>query len=360
LVGCGQIADVHLSEIRKIGEAEVVGVCDRHLDLAEQAAARFGGPRTFTELDRMLDTVRPDVLHVTTPPQSHRPITLRALAAGAHVYVEKPLAVDRAEGEEMVRAARRHARLVCVGHDQLFDPAWEECRRLQRSGALGRVVHVDSVQGYDLSGPFGKVLSSDPEHWVHDLPGGLFQNTISHALYKITDFLPDEEPEAWATWFGNSGLAACPTELRVFLKGATTTGTLLFTSAARGVQRVTRIYGTRQVIEVDLDGQVLRRSRPNRLPGAFAKLETPFHQLREAGCSLRRNLWRFLRCDLHFFAGMNRLFRLFYQAVREGGEPPVPYGEALRVTGIMDRAFECCQRQDVRGNGEIVEASCGR
>jgi hypothetical protein len=157
----------------------------------------------------------------------------------------------------------------------------------------------------------------------------------------------------WATWFGASGLAGCPTELRVFLRGATTTGTLLFTSAARGVQRVTRVYGTRQGVEVDLDGQVLRRSPPGRLPGAFGKIEVPFRQLREAGRSLGRNLRRFLRSDLHFFAGMNRLFRLFYQAVREGDAPPIPYAEILRVTDIMDRAFACCRERET-----LVDAVC--
>src|SRR2546428_462493 len=100
LVGCGQIADAHLHEIRKCRRAQLVGVCDRHADLAEQASVRFGRPPAFDDLRCMLATVRPDVVHVTTPPHSHRPVSIAALKSGAHVYVEKPFAIDLAEARD--------------------------------------------------------------------------------------------------------------------------------------------------------------------------------------------------------------------------------------------------------------------
>jgi predicted dehydrogenase len=363
LVGCGQIADAHLQEIRKIPGAEVVAVCDRHRDLAEQASARFGGPRVFDDLGAMLATIRPDIVHVTTPPQTHRPVSIAALRAGAHVYVEKPFAINLSEADDILRTAEAHNRLVCVGHDQLFDPAWEECRRLHRSGRLGRVIHVDSVQGYDLDGPFGRIIASEPDHWIHRLPGGIFHNTISHAVYKITEFLPDEHPTIWATWFGASGATGCPTELRVMMKGEAVTANLLFSSQARPVQRVARVYGTRQCVEVDLDGRLLRCSRPAAMPGALAKIEAPFRHLREALRSLGRSLWRFLRCDLHYFTGMKQLFERFYRAASEGSAPPIPYREIRRVTAIMDRIFACCQ--DEAGTresreGERIDAGARR
>lgn len=342
LVGCGQIADAHLQEIRKLPSATVVAVCDRHIDLARQAAARFGVPAVYDDLDRMLSDVRPDVLHVTTPPHTHCPIAVQALEQGAHVYLEKPFTVDAEEAAQVLAVAEGCGRLVCVGHDHLFDPVWEECRRVWQRGELGRVVHVDSVQGYDLTGAFGRQFSGDPDHWIHRLPGGVFHNTISHALYKITEFLPDEQPRIWANWYPR-GAGDRPTELRVMLQGAEATATLLFSSAARPVQRLARVYGTRQCLEVDLDGRTLRRARPPGMPGPFAKIEAPWRHFREATGTLCRNLWRFLRCDLHYFAGMNRLFRLFYQAIQQGGEPPVPYAEIQRVTAIMDTIFACCR-----------------
>src|SRR5258708_21790211 len=94
LIGCGQIADAHLGEIRKIPRAELVAVCDRERDLALQAAARFGVAGVFDDVSQMLASAKPDVVHITTPPHTHRPLATEVLEAGAHAYVEKPFAVD--------------------------------------------------------------------------------------------------------------------------------------------------------------------------------------------------------------------------------------------------------------------------
>ena len=330
LVGCGQIADAHLQEIKKVPGARVVAVCDRYRELAEQAAARFGVPGVYTDLGCMLAEARPAFVHVTTPPHTHAAVAGQALAAGAHVYIEKPFALDADEAEIILTAAEAAGRLVCVGHDQLFDPAWELCRRMHARGDLGQVVHVDSIQGYHLDGAFGRVLLDDPAHWVHRLPGGLFQNVISHALYRITEFLPDEHPAVWASWFGSKGVAGIPTELRVLLRGQDASATLLFTSAARPAQRVTRVLGTRGSIEVDLDARVVRRLRGPSLPGAFGKLDVPFRQATESVRHLLRNAWHFLRGDVHYFAGMNTLFRRFYAAAAAGSAPPIPYADIRR------------------------------
>src|SRR5262249_54091452 len=111
VVGCGQIADAHLQEIRKIPGASLVAVCDRYRDLAEQAAARFEVPGIYDNLDAMLEAVRPDVLHIATPPHAHAALARKALEAGVHIYVEKPFTVDVAEADEVLAVAREHNRL---------------------------------------------------------------------------------------------------------------------------------------------------------------------------------------------------------------------------------------------------------
>jgi predicted dehydrogenase len=360
LVGCGQIADAHLQEIQKLDCAEVVAVCDRQIDLAKQAAARFEVPRMFTQLSDALADARPDVVHVTTPPRSHLPLALEALAAGVHVYVEKPFTVNAHEARQILSAAECAGKLVCVGHDQLFDPIWIEARQLCRRGELGEIVHVDSLMGYNLTGPFGKQLSSDQEHWVHSLPGGLFQNNISHALYRITDFLPDSHPWLCADWHGSIASSGQPSELRVMLRGETATGQLIFSSAVRPLARIARIYGTRGSIEVDLDGRVIRRCFAPKLPGAFGKLEVPWRQFCEAAGSLKRNVRSFFRSELQYFAGMQGLFSAFYGAILGGRESPIAYSDVLRVTDIMDRIFESAQSHSRPGRSnyepiDIVE-----
>jgi predicted dehydrogenase len=359
MVGCGQIADAHLQELRHVPCAELVAVCDRHLDLARQAAARFEAPACFDDLDQLLAKTRPDVVHVTTPPQTHTAVALQAMDAGAHVYIEKPFTVDAAEARALLHAAEARSRLVCVGHDQLFDPLWERVRGMVSRGELGRVIHVDSIQGYNLEGPFGRVLATDPNHWILRLPGGLFQNTISHALYRITDFLTDQRPQVWAAWFHDSEQGSFPTELRVLLRGARVSGNLLFSSRMRPMQKVARIHGSRKSIEVDLDAQIIRHYCGPCLPGALGKIEVPFRQLGESARALGRNLWRFLRSDIHYFAGMRRLFTEFYRAILANGPPPIPYEEIHRVTALMDEIFRGCQAEaESASTPELARAVC--
>lgn len=348
LVGCGQIADAHLQEIGKLKNAKVVAVCDRHLDLAKQAAARFGVPQVFDDVYMMLRQVHPNVVHITTPPHTHLPLALAALGAGAHVYIEKPFTVDAREADELLTAADRASLLVCVGHDQLFDPAWQECRRLYDRGQLGKIVHVESIQGYNLEGPFGTLLSSDPNHWVHRLPGGLFQNVISHPLYKIADFLPDAMPIVQASWFGKSDRYPFPVELRVMLRGTEVSGSMTFSSAARPVQRVTRVYGTRQSVEVDFESRVVRLLTASRLPGAFGLIEAPIREMKQFGAAAAKNIWRFIRSDLQYFAGMNRLIAQFYAAIVRKSAPPIAHDEIRRVTAMMDEIFRVCREGDAR------------
>src|SRR5260370_766805 len=90
VIGAGQIARQHLACLQGLPGVDVAAVCDREPSVAECAAERYGIPSWFTDHRRMLRDVRPDVVHVTTPPTSHHRLAMDALDAGAHVIVEKP------------------------------------------------------------------------------------------------------------------------------------------------------------------------------------------------------------------------------------------------------------------------------
>src|SRR6267378_2261193 len=102
IVGCGKIADAHASQIQRIKGCEIVGVCDREELMARQLAERFRVGRYFADLAALVHETRPDVVHITTPPQSHFGIAKRCLEEGCHVYVEKPFALYRSEAEELI------------------------------------------------------------------------------------------------------------------------------------------------------------------------------------------------------------------------------------------------------------------
>ena len=93
IVGCGKIADAHAEQIQRIAGCQIVGVCDREPLMARQLYERFPVARYFADLDELLHETRPDVVHVTTPPQSHAGVARACLERGCHVYVEKPFAL---------------------------------------------------------------------------------------------------------------------------------------------------------------------------------------------------------------------------------------------------------------------------
>jgi predicted dehydrogenase len=348
LVGCGQIADAHLQEIAKLPTARVVAVCDAYSDLARQAAERFGVPAHFDDMNRMLAETRPDVLHITTPAHTHAKLAIEALRQGVHVYVEKPFTLDATEAERVIAVAAEHGKQVCVGHDQLFDPIWLDAKRLIATGSIGDVTHVESVLGYPISGQFGSQVTADRDHWVHKLPGGLFQNTISHPLYRIADLMPDEHTRIEARWLRRRDLDF-PTELVAHLQGERITGSLLFHTRI-APQRVTRVYGTQGGFDVDFDSQLIRRHSKASLPGAFAKIESAFRHWREGAANFRRTLWRFIRSDIHYFAGMKTLFEQFYLSIVDAAPSPIPPAEIVRVTRWMDEIFAHCREGEAPGD----------
>jgi predicted dehydrogenase len=353
VVGCGQICDAHVVEARRAG-ASVVGVCDTSPAMAEQAAARLAVPGAYTDLATALAEAGPEVVHVTTPPATHLPVALRALEHGAHVYVEKPLTVDAREAIALAEAARRRGRLVCPGHNLVLDPAVRRVRELVDAGTLGEVVHAEAVMGYDLSGPFGALAMSDPDHWVHRLAGGLAHNNLPHPVSLVLPFLGPGTPEVLAS--GRRLRSArngdvrdlFHDEIRVLLAGPRSTAAILFSCRIRPVQLALTVYGTARAAAVSLDARTVRVTAGSRSPGPFQKVDWAFREAQAAAAEALGRARDLARARLHYFEGMRALFAAFYRAIRGQAAPPEPAGQAIPAAEVLDRIFERCRATEER------------
>src|ERR1700676_1266011 len=195
IVGSGKIADGHIEEIQKLGCARVLAVCDLEPILAEQLALRYSFPHQYTDFARMLSEHRLDVIHIATPPHSHLALARKAAETGCHVFLEKPLALNATDGRRLIECLQQTGRKLTINYWYNFESPALALKEFVAKGNLGDPVHIESYYGYDLAGGFGQALLSDDRHWVHQLPGKLFQNVIDHAVNKITPFLPDENLE---------------------------------------------------------------------------------------------------------------------------------------------------------------------
>lgn len=140
VVGLG-FGRAHVPGFQAAG-CRVVALCQRDEAGARALAERYGVPHVYTRWEALIDEARPDIVVVATPPHLHRAIALRAFATGAHVLCEKPLALDRAEGQAMVEAAARAGRVGMTCFNWRFLAAMQELHTLVESGSLGRLFHV--------------------------------------------------------------------------------------------------------------------------------------------------------------------------------------------------------------------------
>jgi Predicted dehydrogenases and related proteins len=115
------IAASHVKALTQLPGASIVGMADVAVERGEARAREVGCP-FFADYRAMLDTVRPDVAVICAPHPFHAALAIDCLEAGAHVLVEKPLAVSVSEADAMIAAADRAGRLLAVCFQQRFRP----------------------------------------------------------------------------------------------------------------------------------------------------------------------------------------------------------------------------------------------
>lgn len=347
IVGCGKIADDHAAQIQRIEGCEMVGAYDREPLMARQFCDRFPVRRHFSHLSELLSDASPDVVHVTTSPDSHYEVARLCLESGCHVYVEKPFTLCEADAHRLIGLADEAGLKITAGHDDQFRNVARRMRKLVESGYLGcGPIHMESYYCYDLAAnAYGRSLLSDKQHWVRRLPGGLLQNIISHGIARIAEFLTGESLEIVAHGFTSPTLRGLGEteiidELRVILcEQQRVTAYFTFSSQMRPALHEFRIYGSKNGLLLDQDQETLIRFRGKRLPSYAERFIPPLGIARQQLGNVMTNLRMFLRSDFHMKSGMKYLIESFYRSIREGAPDPIPHSEILLTTRIMDAIF---------------------
>jgi predicted dehydrogenase len=145
VVGTGYWGINHVRGFAGLPGAAVTWVCDQRAEVAERAGRFAPEARRTTSFDEVLASDVAAVV-IATPSITHGELALRALRAGKHVLVEKPMAMSAAEAERVCAAARDAGRVLAVGHLMLYHPAVSRLRELLASGALGQLYYLYSVR----------------------------------------------------------------------------------------------------------------------------------------------------------------------------------------------------------------------
>jgi predicted dehydrogenase len=335
IVGLGGISLEHLTKLRRLASVEVAGVCDLNETLVEAVADRFEVAGRYTSYERMLDELKPDAVHVLTPPQSHLRLVLAALDHGAHVFVEKPAAATYEEWAEMRDRAAQAGVLLVENLNYRTMPVVEEMLSARDAGTFGQVVHVDVSMGVAIAEPGSVYLDPEVVHFAHGLPGGALQNFASHpasiaaALIGAPRGVSVAQRRVQDSSLGHD-------ELRALVTGERGTATIALTSS-KPLRLMVTVQGTTGTMEGDVfagrltaagNGSPLGRIAEGLRHGAGHVSST----VATVGRTVSgRNYW---------FVGFERLLGEFYEAVASGGASPIPVDDLDATNRLVAELFE--------------------
>jgi len=333
LVGAGQIARQHLSCLKTLPGVELAAICDLSPAAAEAAAERYGVKAWFTDYRAMLEKVKPDVVHVTTPPTSHFGLGMDSLDAGAHVIVEKPATPTFEELERLVRHGEEVSRHLVEDYNYVFNHATQQILRRIESGEFGAVTHVEVLICLDILGPGGFADPNSP-HPALTLVGGAIADFLPH-LASLAHRFVGPHRTAQTVWTKRKCSVLPFDEFRAMVNAERGTAVLGFSSSSQPDAFWLRVYGERMQATTNLFETRLTFDGPRNVP----KPLRPFFSGLEEGKTIRRAA---LATLLRKFKGPGALEGLWellartYRALADGSALPVTASHVLEVNRMVE------------------------
>lgn len=190
VVGVGYIAQkVHIPAWKKL--ADVVALVDTDIQKAREVAKVNGVKKTFASLEEIaeIDQKHFDIIDVCTPPESHADLAIKAMTAGCHVVVEKPMCLSSEEADKMILIACKSRVNLWVCHDYLFWPTLMKADAQYRRGKIGQINSI-LIKHFEWS---GNPRISNEGFWYHKLKGDIFDHILPHSIYVAMNFLGNLE-----------------------------------------------------------------------------------------------------------------------------------------------------------------------
>jgi UDP-N-acetylglucosamine 3-dehydrogenase len=305
-LGCGFATRLHSKTLTKLGRPVRRYYASRDPGRAAGYNRKFRGDGALESYEAALEAPHVDVVLIATPPASHLDLTLRALASGKHVIVEKPPFLTSEDFETVREAKDRAGRLVMVAENYFYKPLVARLRELLESGAIGepRFVHVNALKEQkvedwrgDASLSGGGALFEGGIHWVN------FVSSLGLRVRDAAGYLPAPRGD-----MEKSIMVALEYE-----EGAV--GSLYYSwetpSLFKGL-RLSKIFGRKGSITFESNGILV---------------------------FVRGGRWRILFPGLRDIAGYRGMFADFLEAIRESREPRFTFDMAKRDVELIERIY---------------------
>jgi UDP-N-acetyl-2-amino-2-deoxyglucuronate dehydrogenase len=255
VIGCGAgIAPAHLAAIAALPGASVAGMSDIDRSRGAKRAIETGCP-FFVDHRELLRQVRPDVAVICTPHPLHAELAMDCLESGAHVLVEKPIAIDVADADRVVALAKAAGRKLAVNYPERFRPAIEYAREFIASGKLGKLVRVLSIEPQLRNAAYYR-RAAWRGTWLGE-GGGVLMNQAPHALDLLCHLVGLPE-RVWGRTTTRFHVIECEdTAQAMFEYAGGAPGYLTVSTVEAGVPRQLQIVGDRSALELVGDRLVI-------------------------------------------------------------------------------------------------------
>ncbi len=196
IIGCGNVCEKKSGpSFYKIEHSNLVAVMRRDPDKVKDYAMRHKVDKYYTDADQLIADSQVDAVYIATPPNTHMQYAIKAMQAGKPVYVEKPMGMNSAECEDMIRTSETTNQKLFVAFYRRALPYFLKVKELLESGVIGNVLTVEVKQ---YRSPRVSDLTSSDHTWRidKDIAGeGYFYDLAPHTL-DILDFLLGEITDA--------------------------------------------------------------------------------------------------------------------------------------------------------------------
>ena len=206
-IGAGTVSTMHILGYQNNPKAKLAAICDVNRELALERAKAWGIPegRVFTDHHQLLNLAELDMVEVLLPDYLHYPITMDAIAAGKHVSVQKPMAMNVSEADKMIAAARAKGVSLRIFEQFIFMPQMRRAKELVEAGEIGDLLTIRLKTIKATSPDCWKTL---PDTWQKDASrraGGDWLTDDGYHMYALAWYFMGL-PEEVHTWRGETKL----------------------------------------------------------------------------------------------------------------------------------------------------------
>ena len=144
IIGLGNIADLFAKDLALVETTKLIAVASRNQTKADQFAQKHQAAKAYGNYEAILNDPKVDIIYIATPHDSHQSLTIAALKAGKHVLCEKPLAVNQAQVQKMIKVAQQEGKFLMEAFWSKFNPSVKAALKLVEEGRIGAINYLNA------------------------------------------------------------------------------------------------------------------------------------------------------------------------------------------------------------------------